>query len=75
MDTDTRYIVVNNYTDRTKSYLYSHTSLVEKVGTRAVLVTKADANRVDFLAQYQADRLTSGLHSVKVYHTLDELGG
>ena len=77
---DTYFTVATTGTDHeVKAYLYSHTTVVRTVvdtqrGRRHVLLKTAanlttDARR---LAQYQADRLASGLHGVSpVFDTED----
>jgi hypothetical protein len=55
------------------AYLYSHTTVLDgALGTvrvnRAVLVTTADTDRqADYRAQYQSDRLASGLIGSRVF--------
>ena len=77
----TRMIVV--YTRRPEqvpAYLYEHTTALSRLsdsrtpGTAALLLsTEADTeDRASFLAQYQAGRLSSGLHSARVFDTYGE---
>ena len=77
----TRTIVV--YTRRPEqvpAYLYDHTTHLATVadsrtpGTAALLLsTEADTEaRAEFLADYQAARLSSGLHSARVFPSYSE---
>lgn len=64
--------VLTNTPDSVAAYLYGHTEEVSRTpegehSTRIILVTTADtASSAEFLANYQADRLCSGLHGARV---------
>lgn len=65
--------VVTAQPDAVRAYLYSHTSIVERGEARGrstlLLKTSADSSDVDYLARYQAERLSSGLHGARVHST------
>lgn len=76
-----RYISVITTTPRSvPSYLYGHTVIMDgselDLGnglTGLVLVTTADSqDRADYLAEYQAGRLASGMHGASVWPTARE---
>lgn len=76
----TRYIsVITSDPGSVEAYLYAHTNIVSRFpgpdDTRAtglVLRTEAKDSDVDYLVNYQADRLSSGLHGTKVHASRTE---
>lgn len=73
---ESRYILVN-HADRIEEvepYLYSHTTILKHFRVArmqfALLETTSFAN-VDYLVNYQADRLRSWIFGVRVFETLE----
>jgi len=77
--TATRYVVVNtSHAREIPAYLYSHTEIVATATTEQpwgnrehfLLVTTADdEDRAAYLANYQANRLLSGMHNANTFAT------
>lgn len=71
----TAYItVLTRHPEEVQAYLYRHTTVEfqtpepnEFGSTAFVLKTVGDSDNTLFLAQYQADRLSSGLHGAKPF--------
>jgi hypothetical protein len=76
--TATRYItVLTSRPDEINAYLYGHTTEIARMSdarhTAMILETTGSTEKdAEFLAQYQADRLSSGLHGAKVFDTRDQ---
>lgn len=71
-----RYIaVLTSSPAQVPAYLYETASVVATLtfarvpSTGLVVVVEATSDRVEFVAQYQADRLLSGLHGARVHAT------
>ncbi len=73
----TKYIsVITSRPREVKAYLYSYATirkewLSDTSGRSGLLIAVevSDEDRVQFLADYQADRLLSGMHGAKVHDT------
>lgn len=74
----TRYILINRARSikEVEAYLYEHTKIIGQLspGTRlyVLLEMMAVADNADYLVNYQADRLASGLIPARVFETFEE---
>lgn len=74
--TESRYLtVLTKSPESVRSYLYGHSSVVTTGSGplgHVLLVKVSAADNVGYLANYQADRLSSGLHGARVHETLED---